>query len=1005
MPVLLCFRISEILRDYGFVENFPQRWHYMEEEFHFDLDEDENGHLTLKWDKRRRPNPNDGKLMEQTRAWFRWEIRRLRRLRNIEWNFAFEAENHGIPRDEWNTIWKFVDANIVAMTLALESLGPSPPPEKAVVSTKGDVRRDMDDDDHDEEVVLVFNPNCSDGDDCDFPPYGAYGSHYDALDWEFDDLDYQKPTCDNRQIMKFKDYDDLEFTKTTYQRLTFVQKESTDDICMDLDDIVQICASYRPQYHEYVTHAAARFVKTIKRVIFIGGGDSMLLHEALRYPELELVVGLELDQTVTRKCFKHFKSSPHFDDERVEWWFGDATKSLLLLPEEYWGSFDLVLVDLSETVMSFSVTKELDVFDALALLLSPVGVMVKNEMYMEKFSRVFDYSMDLYYETPVICSQVLAFGSNNVDFFHAPTYDHGIETFLYGNMHDPHTRYDLMHDYRKNIAPASICNLEIPEEPAEQRTAAGICEIVNAENVSIELDNNIATILSDVANRNGFKIISDPVSDSRIVMLVMKEGYIAARLWPSKNYLGLDINLWGSTYKIDTVRADILKAVGSSDVSSYRVVVGGMYGSSTWKEDQKILGPKLKQLRNCEKDVVTEGYLDTTLASDMSVEESVELTLANEITAVVVCGEGVKECSNSKVLIEHHNVDEVIILHECPGLKDAKLEDKFACETKVSAEWKKALKKVRKTNLLVMDPTASYEMHQIVSSMLSTRMVRDRLLQEHSIVVTWSTDRDTETWRREFLDRFRKAVHYDPMARAEIVFQAGGKTSELGIASTDNEAANYAFEKLEKRLRLRLPGTTIELRKIHGGLFNFKTNYNPKAFTLSDYDDGTGKAHFAGQEPLGRQNIFQLVRAEEVTDDLELNMAWLWICLKNALAAIKMKPTRVRQYPDHIGDGGIIFAFSDLGNVVLVWDGREHIDLNFFTYNEYVGMPEKFIGAFLHHSERKLNVGLRDDQPRGIGRVINFPSDLVEVAPSKKAGRGKKKYRKPVKRPDLKTEL
>jgi spermidine synthase len=96
----------------------------------------------------------------------------------------------------------------------------------------------------------------------------------------------------------------------------------------------------------------------------------MLLHESLKYPSLEKVVGLELDQTVTRKAFKYFRTQPHFDDERVEWWFGDATKSLLLLPEDYWGSFDLVLVDLSETVMAFSVTDDLDVFDALALLVS-----------------------------------------------------------------------------------------------------------------------------------------------------------------------------------------------------------------------------------------------------------------------------------------------------------------------------------------------------------------------------------------------------------------------------------------------------------------------------------------------------------------------------------------------------------------------------------------------------------------------------------------------------------
>jgi len=109
----------------------------------------------------------------------------------------------------------------------------------------------------------------------------------------------------------------------------------------------------------------------------------MLLHELLKYQEIELIVGLELDHTVTRKSFRYFQTQAHFDNPRVEWWFGDAAKSLLLLPKKYWQSFDLVLVDLSETVMSFSETKELDVFGALALLLKPEDILVKNEVYME----------------------------------------------------------------------------------------------------------------------------------------------------------------------------------------------------------------------------------------------------------------------------------------------------------------------------------------------------------------------------------------------------------------------------------------------------------------------------------------------------------------------------------------------------------------------------------------------------------------------------------------------
>lgn len=46
----------------------------------------------------------------------------------------------------------------------------------------------------------------------------------------------------------------------------------------------------------------------------------MLLHEALKYPNIEKIVGLELDQTVTRKSFQYFHTSPHFDDQRVEWY-------------------------------------------------------------------------------------------------------------------------------------------------------------------------------------------------------------------------------------------------------------------------------------------------------------------------------------------------------------------------------------------------------------------------------------------------------------------------------------------------------------------------------------------------------------------------------------------------------------------------------------------------------------------------------------------------------------
>jgi hypothetical protein len=222
----------------------------MEEDFEFDLDEDTEGKLVLTWNSR--PRESDQKLMEQTRVWFRWEIRRLRRLKNIDWNFPFD-ESLGMTRNEWDTIWKFVDANIIAMTVALESLGPSP--DQPVTATKADARKNRKLD-YDEEQTC---PNDAMG-GCaapaiELPPIMANGSHYDPLNWEFDDLDYQRPTCNNRKIMKFKDFDELEYVKTAYQEMTFQEKPSTDDICMDLDNIVQICSNCKLQCfrHHYLT--------------------------------------------------------------------------------------------------------------------------------------------------------------------------------------------------------------------------------------------------------------------------------------------------------------------------------------------------------------------------------------------------------------------------------------------------------------------------------------------------------------------------------------------------------------------------------------------------------------------------------------------------------------------------------------------------------------------------------------------------------------------------------
>ena len=91
--------------------------------------------------------------------------------------------------------------------------------------------------------------------------------------------------CNDEDISEWDDYvpaGDLEVLRSQYQEIRFFTHPETKDMVMKLDDTVQQCSTYRPHYHEFVVHFPARFLETVKRVLFVGGGDSMVLHEVLK---------------------------------------------------------------------------------------------------------------------------------------------------------------------------------------------------------------------------------------------------------------------------------------------------------------------------------------------------------------------------------------------------------------------------------------------------------------------------------------------------------------------------------------------------------------------------------------------------------------------------------------------------------------------------------------------------------------------------------------------------
>lgn len=986
------FLALEIFRDRGVVEAMPQKWILETEEIAFELKEDsETGQIQVEW-LTQLPTM-DGYYFQLVQLLKR-KVHCLEKIKSLSWNLHLdkvEKKNW----EEWNFIWEYQNAVVKALSYAHDALEEN---EDLHISSNaaGESRSDEE-----EEVCTMAD----DGASCSFP----ISNHYDDLEEQYDDLDYVSPTCDNSEWMEFNGYDTLWQKQTSYQHALFNRNNVTGDTCMDIDEIVQICSCYRPHYHEFSANFPARFLDTVERVLFVGGGDSMLLHEALKYPSLQKVVGLELDQVITRKSFQYFQTQPHFDDERVEWWFGDATKSLLLLPKDYWGSFDLVLVDLSETAMALSVTDGLDVFDALALLLKPEGIMVKNELYIEEMSDVFDYTIQIKYDSPKICSQIMAMGSNRVDFFHERPKDHNIHNFLIQRVEEMDDLFEYMHDYRKNDARAQgrCDSLPITTPNTDvQGKSAGILHVLDIENSKgVKLEDALATAIQET----GLTSIASPTAESKddaLAVVVLNEGYVVARSWPDQGYVAVGVNLWGSFHKYDSIRESLLKAFKTTSLSEFRVVVGGMYGSTTWKEDQPRIGPQIVQNRNCDQDAtleVTDDSLTGELVSEVAIEEVLRNLLPNDhddkLVVGVVCGfKGEDDCIIKDVLEKISRVDKVLTFWACPEVKElqdendeenengedvmsqAELAKMFACEKAMITQLHEEMEADDLyLDVFAVDSSSPYEMAQIFNSIWNIPKYQRWYIEQQRNLFMGVSFNPEIGFQRNFLDRYRTDVRFDPAARVELILNFGESSMELGVVSVGDESVFQSLSETERKIKERLEGhkdVEVVLRKIHGAQWNFREHLEPREFSQDDYDAEPGKIQFSQQKPLGRETIYQLIRNPGKEGSTVPTLKELGSNLEKCLSKHGFTNTKAATF-DSVGDGGVLVAISKEGNALVTWDGRDHVDINLFSFNDTEEIADSFINSFTESMDENLVVALRDDYPRGTGRVVNFQSDLL----------------------------
>ncbi|HIV25657.1 MAG TPA: polyamine aminopropyltransferase [Candidatus Scatomonas pullistercoris] len=95
-------------------------------------------------------------------------------------------------------------------------------------------------------------------------------------------------------------------------------------------------------YHEMITHVPMAVHPRVKRVLVIGAGDGGVIRELVRYPEIEDIDLVEIDELVVEVCRKYLpQTACRMDDPRVHIHYEDGLKYIRSCENEY----DLILVD------------------------------------------------------------------------------------------------------------------------------------------------------------------------------------------------------------------------------------------------------------------------------------------------------------------------------------------------------------------------------------------------------------------------------------------------------------------------------------------------------------------------------------------------------------------------------------------------------------------------------------------------------------------------------------
>ena len=129
--------------------------------------------------------------------------------------------------------------------------------------------------------------------------------------------------------------------KSEFQRIDIFDSKEFGRF-LTLDGYMMLTEKDEFIYHEMITHVPMCVNPAAHRVLVIGGGDGGTVRELLRYPTIESIDLVEIDELVVEVCRKYLpQTAGCLGDARIHMYFEDGLKFIRHCDNEY----DLIIVD------------------------------------------------------------------------------------------------------------------------------------------------------------------------------------------------------------------------------------------------------------------------------------------------------------------------------------------------------------------------------------------------------------------------------------------------------------------------------------------------------------------------------------------------------------------------------------------------------------------------------------------------------------------------------------